>query len=410
MLGGLRWVGWQTVMQVLGLISGTSVDGVDAAVVDLALDGDVLRLSLVGEMTLPWPPSLRSRVLAILPPASSSAAEVCLLDHDLGVALGALAERALAELAPQGVDLVASHGQTIHHEVDTSGRVRGTLQVGQPAEIAERLGVPVVADFRVRDVAAGGQGAPLVSVLDQLILAGLAEMSVAALNLGGIANLTVVRADAPPIAFDCGPANALLDSAVGQATGEPHDVGGARTASGTVDGALLDALLADPYLAAPPPKSTGKERYHAGYLTAALARTPVARLEDLLATLAAFTASAVAADVGRYAVTRVWASGGGVRNIGLMRALERRLADVGATLGTSDELGLPVDHKEACAFALLGWLTWHGLPGSVPSCTGAAGPRVLGAIVPGRGPLGLPPPLPAMPRRVTVDGVGAEKR
>lgn len=391
-------------VRVLGLMSGTSADGVDAAAAELRLVDGRLRIRRLGEWARPWREPLRRRILAAIDGGPTTAAELCRLDHDLGQALAESAAAALDRLGP--VDLIASHGQTVHHDVDDSGRVRGTLQLGQPARIAERTGLPVVADFRARDVAAGGQGAPLVSVLDELLLTGLVDEPVAALNLGGIANLTVVASGRPTLAFDCGPGNALLDLALQQATGQPYDVGGRRTAAGRVDPALLAVLLADPYLAASPPKSTGKERYHAGYLAAALARAPVPELADQLATLAEFTAAAVAADVARYRVRRVFASGGGVHNTGLTAALRRRLAEVGAELSTTDALGLPVDAKEAYAFAVLGWLTWHGLPGTVPSCTGAAGPRILGALTPGTGPLRLPPPLPHPPRRAYLTGVG----
>jgi anhydro-N-acetylmuramic acid kinase len=383
-------------MRVLGLQSGTSVDGVDAAAAAVELAGDTLRIGRLGELSLPWPDQLRARVLAARSGRPVGAGEICRLHHDLGVAFAEMAAQALSRLGT--VDLIASHGQTVHHAVE-GDRVRGTLQLGQPAQLAERTGLPVVADFRVRDVAAGGQGAPLVSVLDELLLTGTGPA--AALNLGGIANLTVVRPGQPAVGFDCGPGNTLLDTAMAR-SGAPYDRGGERTTRGTVDPALLAVLLADPYVAAPPPKSTGQERYHAGYLDAALASVPPVGLDDLLATLAEFTAAAVAAGAARYRVRRVWVSGGGVHNAGLLAALRRRLSADGAVLATTDELGLPVDAKEAYAFAVLGWLTWHGLPGTVPSCTGAAGPRILGAITPGVGPLRLPPPLPTPPRRAVV--------
>lgn len=389
-------------MRVLGLMSGTSVDGVDAAVADLDLDGDRLRMTMVGHVTVDWPDELRSQVMAVLPPATTSARDVCRLDHDLGAGFADAATRALARLGVDRVDLVASHGQTVYHDVHPNGSVHGTLQLGQPAEIAERLGVPVIADFRVRDVAAGGQGAPLVSMLDHLLLAGTGRPS-GLLNLGGIANLTVVRPGKETLAFDCGPANALLDIAFGDATGERFDAGGTRTARGTVDEDLLAVLLEDPYLAQPPPKSTGKERYHRGYLADALVRAPVPDADDLLATLAEAVAVAIATDVDRLGVTAVWASGGGVHNAGLMGAIRRRLVTAGAELATSDALGLPADHKEAYAFALLGWLTWHGLPGSVSSSTGARGPRILGSLVPGNGPLRLPEPIAEAPSRLVID-------
>jgi anhydro-N-acetylmuramic acid kinase len=384
--------------RVLGLLSGTSVDGVDAAAASIEAAGGTLRIARLGELTLPWPGDLRERVLEARSGAAIGVGELCRLHEDLGRALGEIAAEAINRLST--VDLIASHGQTVHHAVDVDGRVRGTLQLGQPAQLAERTGLPVVADYRVRDVAAGGQGAPLVSVLDALLLADAADLEpVAALNLGGIANLTVLRPGEPALAFDCGPANTLLDAAMARA-GERYDDGGRRTARGTVNPALLEALLADPYLAAAPPKSTGPERYHAGYLDAAAGMA----LDDLLATLAEFTAAAVAADTARYGVRRVWASGGGVHNAGLLAALRRRLAAVGAALATTDALGLPVESKEAYAFAVLGWLTWHGLPGTIPTCTGAAGPRILGTVTPGAGPLRLPAPLPDLPRSAVVVG------
>jgi len=389
-------------MRVLGLMSGTSADGVDVAVADFELTGDVLTLRPAGHTTMPWPEALAERITRVLSAKAVSAADICRLDRDLGAAFGDFAASALAALDAGPVDLVASHGQTIHHDVTANGTVYATLQLGQPAEIAERVGVPVVADFRARDVAAGGQGAPLVSVFDHLLLGGAGEPA-GLLNLGGIANLTAVRPGKSTIAFDCGPANALLDLAIHQTTGESYDVGGAHAARGRVDDALLAVLLDDPFLAADPPKSTGKERYNADYLSTARKKAPVAELDDLLATLAEAVAAAIAADVARLGLRRVWASGGGVHNAGLMNALERRLESAGAGLATSDALGVPADHKEAYAFALLGWLTWHGLPGSLPSCTGAAGPRVLGTIVPGPEPLRLPEPLSSWPARLVLD-------
>jgi anhydro-N-acetylmuramic acid kinase len=389
-------------MRVVGMLSGTSIDAIDVAVVDVDRDGDELLLRRVAEVSVPFDDGLRGRIQAVLPPAPSDTRAWCRLDADLGRAFGDAARGVIDRHGGGHADLVVSHGQTIHHEVTDAG-VDATLQIGQPAEIAERTGLPVVSDLRARDVAAGGQGAPLVSILDELVLAG-GDDARAACNLGGIANLTVVRPDGPPVAFDAGPANALLDLVVADATAgrEHHDPDGHRTAAGTVDEALLAVLLEDAFLAAPAPKSTGKERYHQAYLDAALARAPVSRLDDLLATLAEAVAVAVADHVSRYGVRQVLVSGGGVHNRGLLTALGRRLAAIGCALDTTDTLGIPVDGKEAIAFALLGWLSWHGLPGALPSCTGARGPRILGSLTPGREPLHLPPPLGAPPRRARV--------
>ena len=201
-------------MRVVGMISGTSMDGIDVAVADLQFAGDTVELRPLGAASREYPAELRARVGAVLPPAATTAEEVCRLDTLVGQAFAAAATFAVDELGAGAVDLIVSHGQTIFHWVDPGGRRRGTLQVGQPAWIVEATGIPVVADLRSRDIAAGGHGAPLASTLDELLLGGSGETA-AALNLGGISNMTVVGPDAPTIAFDIGPANALIDAAVG---------------------------------------------------------------------------------------------------------------------------------------------------------------------------------------------------
>ncbi len=381
-------------MRVLGMISGTSVDGIDVAVADLDVapgPGDpVLRLAPVGHATYPYPPALADLIRACLPPARVTMEDVCRLDTGIGQAFAAAAARALDELAGGAADLVASHGQTLFHWV-RDGAVHGTLQLGQPAWIAGRTGLPVVADLRSADVVAGGQGAPLVSLVDVWWLRSRPGRPVA-LNLGGIANVTAGIDSDAPVAFDTGPANALLDVVVERVTqGRQHyDADGARGAAGTVDPAALARLLTEPYYARPAPKSTGKEVFHLGYLDTVLgpdwltATAP----DDAVATVTALTAQTVAAAVLDRGATEVVASGGGTSNPTLMRMLAARLP--GVPVRTSDELGLPSDAKEAYAFAVLGWLSAHGLPGTVPSCTGASYAAVLGSITPGRAPLVLP--------------------
>ncbi|GAA0923344.1 anhydro-N-acetylmuramic acid kinase [Nonomuraea longicatena] len=359
-------------MRVLGLMSGTSHDGIDTAVVDWSMDGGTLtgRLLSLGERR--YPDELRARIVAALPPHQVSMGEVCALDTLIGREFAAAAEGA----GP--ADLICSHGQTLYHWVE-DGRVEGTLQLGQPAWIAERTGLPVVSDVRVRDVAAGGNGAPLVSYLDLLLLNGIEGRS-GALNLGGIANLTVRE---PAIAYDTGPACALIDAAA-----PPYDVDGRLGAAGTVSRDLLDELLAEPYYRREPPKTTGKELFTPDYVTSDLPQA------DLVATLTALTAQTVADEIRRHRLDTVVVSGGGVRNPTLMRMLGER---TGARLVVSDELGVPSDHKEAIAFSLFGWLSAHGLPATVPSCTGADGARILGTMTPGSGPLVLPEPLAEAP-------------
>ncbi|MYS53955.1 anhydro-N-acetylmuramic acid kinase, partial [Streptomyces sp. SID6013] len=313
-----------------------------------------------------------------------------------------VAVRAVRELCGGGADLVVSHGQTMYHWVE-EGSVRGTLQLGQPAWIAEATGLPVVSDLRGRDVAAGGQGAPLVAMTDALALAALPGVP-AALNLGGIANVTVVAPGAEPLAFDTGPANALMDAAVRHFTdgAAEYDEDGRRAGAGRVDPELLRVLLDDPYYGRPAPKSTGKEHFHLPYLLDALEAAPVAEPDDVLATLARLTAVTVAGACRAHGVTRVVVSGGGARNPVLMRMIAEELP--GVALGSSDALGLPSDAKEALAFALLGFLTVNGLPGAIPSGTGARRAALLGTVTPGLEPLRLPEPAHEPPRLLRIAG------
>jgi anhydro-N-acetylmuramic acid kinase len=390
--------------RVIGLISGTSIDGIDVAVAGLRLEDTEIVLTPLGELEIGYPEELRAALLGVLPPAPTTVEELTRLDTRVGQAFADAARSGIDSFGP--ADLVASLGQTVFHWVE-DGHARGTLQLGQPAWIAERTGLPVVSDLRARDVAAGGHGAPLASTLDRLWLRGLAESSgrpAVALNIGGIANITIVRPDGQTVAYDTGPGNALLDVAAFRTTGRRSDVDGALAAKGQTRQDLLRRLLAEPYYTAEPPKSTGKELFHAGYLDAALDGLTV-EPEDLLATLTELTARTIAeACTGAGTVV---ASGGGVENPVLMRALTTHLA--GTRLVTSDELGLPSGAKEAYLTALLGWLTWHGIPANVPGATGARGPRLLGSITPGTTPLTPPRPHTATVTRLRVAGPPPEE-
>ncbi|SCG17675.1 anhydro-N-acetylmuramic acid kinase [Micromonospora echinofusca] len=387
-------------MKIVGLMSGTSYDGVDVAAAEFTLDGDTLLLRPLGQRGLDYDDGLRAGIGALLPPGSTTIEAVCRLDNRLGEVFAEAAALGV-ELAGGAVDAVVSPGQTVFHWVD-GGRARGTLQLGAVARVAARVGVPVLSDLRSADVAAGGQGAPLVPAFDALLLDpadGAAPR--AALNLGGIANLTVLAPGAPVLGYDVGPANALLDAAARRFLDRPCDLDGARAAAGRVHPGLLELLLAEPYYAAPPPKSTGKELFHADYLDARLAALGEAvPADDVLATLTELTARVVAAECDRHGVTEVVAAGGGVRN----PTLTDRLAALGAgrwRLRTTDELGVPAQAKEAYAFALLGWLSWHGLPGALPSVTGAARASVLGSWTPS-GPAYRGVPSVAAPRRLRI--------
>lgn len=375
-------------MRIIGMMSGTSYDAIDAVAVDVDRDCDALVLTLLGSLSESYPAELRAEVAAQLPPAATSMEQVCRLDTGIGQAFARLAVRANEELCGRRADVVASHGQTMYHWVE-AGTVHGTLQLGEPAWIAEATGCTVVSNFRSRDVAAGGQGAPLVSLFDTLWLRGLPGTPVA-LNLGGIANITVASGE--PIAFDTGPANALIDAAVTSMTqGQQHyDHDGELGARGTVNTALLDRLLAEDYYSLPAPKSTGKELFHLPYLTAAMAESGADGLaiQDVVATLVTLTARTVADAVAGAGGTSVIASGGGTQNPTLMRALAKELD--GVELLTSDQLGLPSSAKEACAFAVLGYLTLNNFPGTVAGCTGARHASILGSITPGARGLSLP--------------------
>lgn len=375
-------------MRVAGLISGTSHDGIDVAVVEFTLDGSVLHGQISYTASVPYDDALRARLRRALPPAPTSFAEVCALDTLIGQAFADAALLANAALSAGPADLICSHGQTVYHWID-NGKALGTLQLGQPAWIASRTGIPVIANLRAADIAAGGQGAPLVALLDTLLLpAG----KVAALNLGGIANITVCGDE--PIAYDTGPANALIDAAVYRITGgrQSYDEGGLLASAESVDETLLRYLLAEPYYALDAPKTTGKELFNDAYI----ADLP---LPGLIATLTALTAQTVAAQVLRHSIDTLVVSGGGLHNPALMRMLRERLP--GVTMTPSDVLGVPADAKEAVAFALLGWMTAHSLPGNVPSCTGATRPVILGSLTPGLAPLRVAP-LAIAPTRVVI--------
>jgi anhydro-N-acetylmuramic acid kinase len=383
-------------VRVIGLMSGTSYDAIDAAAAELTLEGEDLTLRPLGMVSEAYDGALGEALAAALPPAATTLAEVCRLDTLIGQAFAAAAVRADRELCGGGAELVASHGQTVYHWVE-DGRTHGTLQLGQPAWIAEATGLPVVADFRPRDIAAGGQGAPLVSLVDLLWLRGRAGTPVA-LNLGGIANLTAPDGTA----FDSGPGCALVDVAVRGLTGGRlnYDMDGALAARGTVHEPLLDRLLAEPYYALPAPKTTGKELFHLGHLRDALTGFGTLTAEDVIATLTRLTARTVADAVRSVGATEVIASGGGTRNPALMAMLDAELP--GVPVRTSDALGLPAAAKEAYAFAVLGFLTLHGLTGTDPVSTGARHPSVLGSITPGRGGLRLPPRAGAAPVRLVL--------
>jgi len=375
-------------VRVVGLMSGTSADAVDAALVEWP-DGPPARpFRLLAFREEPLPTALQERIHRLAAgrvEAGQALAELAGLDVELGerFAAAALAVVREAGLAPEAVDAIASHGQTVAHHPER----RATLQIGDPSVIAERTGRTTVADFRPRDLAAGGEGAPLAPFFHHAVL-GDPDEDRAVLNLGGIANLTWLPRKARSedvIAFDVGPASALLDGVVRVRSGgrERIDRDGARARRGRVDEALLAELLDDEFLRRPPPKSTGRERYGLREAEALAGRSLCD--EDLLATLVAFSAAAVGEACRRLPAVprRCLVGGGGVRNAALIEALRRALP--GTAVEPLDAAGVPADAAEAMAFSLLGRNALLGLPNHLPRTTGARAARVLGEIVPGSG-------------------------
>ncbi len=396
-------------MKVLGMISGTSHDGIDVAVVDLHAAGDVLHGRLLHSGSVPYKPALRQHLVRTLPPAELRFSDVCELDTRIGQAFAAVAADAIAASGP--VDLICSHGQTVFHWVEGSHAL-GTLQLGEPAWVAERTGVPVVSDVRARDITVGGHGAPLASLMDVLLLGGLPGTP-AALNLGGISNMTALRGGAGsargrgPMAFDIGPSNALIDAAVRQMTdgAQGYDRDGRLGATGHVDEAALEDLLTEPYYALPAPKSTGKELFNDAYLGALRDRHPELAGADLVTTLTMLTARTVGDAAAAAGVDTLVCSGGGCDNPTLMGML--REAATGIDVRLVSEFGAPTDTKEAICFALIGWHTIHGLAGAIPGCTGATGARILGCITPGATPLRLPEPVVTAPCSLRLEPLRA---
>jgi anhydro-N-acetylmuramic acid kinase len=359
----------------IGLISGTSADGIDAALVRFEHDAP----QLLHALTHPWPDTLRAQILRV-------AQDETRLDLDgygrLDVAIGSTFASAVGELLKQSgtsagaVRAIGSHGQTIRHR--PTGEHPFTLQIGDASVIAERSGIDVVADFRRADVAAGGQGAPLLPAVHAMLLASPGRTRVV-LNLGGIANITVLSANGHVAGFDTGPANGLLDAWCLRHRGEAFDRDGAFARSGRIDAALLATLLDDPYFQLPPPKSTGREHFHLGWLDERLASANLLP-PDVQATLLELTARSVADAIARHAndAVDVLLCGGGVHNGALVQRLGELLQP--RELHSTADYGVDPDYLEATAFAWLARQRLLGLPGNLPAVTGARGPRVLGAV------------------------------
>jgi anhydro-N-acetylmuramic acid kinase len=373
----------------IGLMSGTSLDGADGVLVDFS----GTRLRIVAAATEPFAGPLRTELLALNSPTDNELHRAALAGNQLAalyarVVSALLAQAAAQELRTQQIQAIGVHGQTVRHQPErVSGEPAGigyTLQLGNPALLAELTGIDVVADFRSRDMAAGGQGAPLVPAFHQGVFSH-ADSAVAVLNLGGISNLSLLPpkgSSAPVLGFDCGPGNALMDAWCQQHTGRPFDAGGAWAASGKLLPALLASLLNEAYFSRPPPKSTGRDLFSLTWLAAKLAPFATERPQDIQNTLTEFTASACTTGVSSCGKDskELIVCGGGAFNQQLMQRLQAGLP--GLRVSSSAQHGLPPLQVEAAAFAWLARQAVRREPGNLASVTGAAGPRVLGAIYP----------------------------
>ena len=390
-------------MRVVGLISGTSADAIDAVVAEVSGPVEQPRLRQFAFQSAPWPPAERELIEDLIAGRGGtralSRAGFILGERFAESAISAIVN---AGLVPTDVDLIGSHGQTVWHEVGQSGTVHSTLQIGEPAVIAERSGITTVGDFRVADVAAGGQGAPLIPIFDQAFLRPRPEADGcrALQNIGGIGNVTFLPprdASTAPLAFDTGPGNVLIDWAAARASNgaQSYDIDGKLAAQGRPDGDLVARWLGHPYFQLAPPKSTGRELYSRALAEQYREEADAAGLTayDFVATVTELTAASIAESYRRFApmpVSDLIVCGGGAHNpvllVRIKEQLDRRVGRRIPVVRYSELTGVPGDEdsKEALCFAFLAWLTMHAAAGNVPACTGAIGPRALGKIAPGR--------------------------
>ena len=373
-------------MIVAGVMSGTSADGINVAVAELA--GERPHLKLLGHLEFPFPPPVRRAILAAMNAERARVADLARLNFLLGH-LYAGAVLAAARKFQAKVELIGCHGQTLYHQGEPQAflgrRLAVTWQTGEGALIAARVGAPVVSDFRPADMAAGGKGAPLVPFLDYLLYRD-ERVGRIAQNIGGIANLTAIPAGAQPeqvVAFDTGPGNMVMDAVTERLFRQPYDRGGRIAARGHALEEVVGEILRQPFFRRRPPKTAGREEFGREFVSAFLSRCGRAAKEDVVATATALTARSIAEAIQRFARGRyaeLIVSGGGAKNPSLLRLLADAVAPLGLKLRRSDEFGLPSEAKEAVAFAVLAYQTWRRRPGNIPSATGAARPAILGKI------------------------------
>lgn len=363
----------------IGLMSGTSLDGIDAVLADFSTTSP----RILAAHTFPLPTTLRSELLALCQPGLNEVERLGRADRALAIAFAAAANQILqaSGVAAGAIRAIGSHGQTIRHRPNPGAEGPAfTLQIGDPNTIAELTGITTIADFRRRDIAAGGQGAPLVPAFHNAIFGAPAGRVI--VNIGGMANITALPPQQSISGFDTGPGNALLDSWIDRHQSLHYDRDGTWASSGNVQPKLLERFLADPFFSAPAPKSTGREHFNLDWLDQHLSQLPQLAPADVQATLAELTAASIADAIALlpFNVAEVFACGGGAFNGDLMQRLQRRLPK--SRVGDTGELGIAPEWVEAAAFAWLARATLAGLPGNEPAVTGAEGYRVLGGIFP----------------------------
>ena len=367
----------------IGMMSGTSLDGIDAVLAEFSPDGQA---QLLGAVSAPFAPSLRQALFALQIPGDNEIHREHLAANALAVAYADLVKRLLTDSKrqPSEISAIGAHGQTIRHQAGPSTALAYTHQTLNPALLAELSGIDVIADFRSRDLAAGGHGAPLVPAFHAQQFAG--DKNTAVLNLGGIANLTLLPQTGAVTGFDCGPGNMLMDAWIAKHHGHAFDQDGAWAAQGTVIESLLEGMLADPFFAKVPPKSTGRDDFHLPWLEKQLGSNTF-RAEDVQATLLRLTVTAVLQSIHVYAPqTEVLiVCGGGVRNTALLNELRDHAKTVfnhALEIRSSEANGVDPQLVEALAFAWLAWAHKTKRPANLPAVTGASGPRILGACYP----------------------------
>lgn len=387
---------------VIGLMSGSSIDGIDAALVRISaqpggtsaiIENHCLNVECLATVLYPFPEMVQKKLHALVEHKTATLEDLCKLNF----LLGELFAQASIEVANvygidiSKVDIIGSHGQTIYHisstETEYNFPVRSTLQIGEPSIIAQRTGVTTIADFRPRDIAAGGEGAPLVCFADLVLFSDSKETRLVQ-NIGGIGNVTVIPHNAPPYAFDTGPGNALIDAIAKNIFNKDYDIDAKLAFSGHIDESWIDFVIdQEPYFKLKPPKSTGRELFNYEYLKNILDRYPIEKSEDIIASVSALTAKTIANAYKDFVLSKYTPSctilgGGGVYNPFIVQHLNRYL-DNSVPVKTHEDFGISNKFKEAIAFAILAYTTYYGIPNNVPTCTGSQNNVILGKIVPG---------------------------